>query len=280
MDKIRRLDLSACSRLIVGGLIAVVFIYAPKIVAASFTQGYHADNKVVVGAVVSTLANDATRIEDTTLNTEDLMAGVVTGSVSGIIDLQPKGSDLRVGTSGEVSLLVTDYGGQIKTGDYLIISPIAGVAMRDSPDSDAKKYIGIAKQDFNASAGSVRQIDVAINDGSTKKANAGPLKAQLLLQDRPEQKNKTSQNFFIVIGSKIAGKRVSAGQLIAATAVFATTISLTGLLLNSSVRGSFISLGRNPLSRPAIISNLLRVLSLCTLILMAGLTMSYIILLI
>lgn len=49
-------------------------------------------------------------------------------------------------------------------------------------------------------------------------------------------------------------------------------------MMNASIKGSFVSLGRNPLARISILTNLMRVIIIALVVFAAGLTASYLIL--
>jgi hypothetical protein len=258
---------------------ALFSIALPQITrAASLTQGYHSNSAVALGAIVGTAKGTGDEIDLTTPGTEKLMIGVVVDAKEAIVDLQPHGTDVRVALSGEVPVLVSNLTGDIKSGDNLVISPVAGIATRDSSDSKAGKYIASAAQGFSSSSPGSRQVSITLNDGTQKTISIGTIRAKLLFSDRPASASSASSNVFSSLGSKIAGKPINTPRLVAATAVFMTTFSLTGLLLHGSVKGSFISLGRNPLSKPLIINNLFKMVAFGFLIIIAGTALAYVIL--
>lgn len=259
------------------GVLFVTLIPAAIATAASVSQGYQSKQTINVGTIVSLTAAGGNEIEPTSYSNEALMLGVAVSPENAILDVQPSGSDIRVGVSGEVPILVTNSNGDIKSGDYLIISQITGVAMKDSTNIQANKNVAIASESFNSSNGSAKQVTIKIND-ENKQVAIGLIRAKLLIS--PRQTTNTKQNPVLAFVEKIIGRPINMAQLIAAAAVFITTFTFTGLLLNGSVKGAFVSLGRNPLSKPAIISNMLRVSAIGLLILIVGVGMAYVILLI
>lgn len=265
--------------LLTGGL-ALLFLAAnaaPFALAASLSQGYHTTEAITAGTVVSLKKSGSNEIQTTDNTNEDLILGVAVNSQNAIVDLQPSGSDVRVAISGEIPVLVTNSGGDIKPGDNLIISQISGVAMKDSTDATAKKYIGVASDSFSSSTTGAKQVTIKVNNAD-KSVYVGLIKAKILLSDR--QSSAPQPNPFVAIVEKLIGKPVGTAQLIGSVAVFITTFSFTGLLLNGSIKGAFVSLGRNPLSKPSIISNMVRVSVVGLVILIAGVAMAYVILLI
>lgn len=247
--------------------------------AGSLTQGYHSDKPLTLGTVVSVTKEGGSDIEKTTTDNEERLAGVVVDAKDAIIDLQTKGTDVRVAINGDVNILASDLNGEVKAGDYLIASPLAGITMRDLSSGPNKKYVAIANQSFNLNSSGISKVSTELKDGTKKEVNIGLISAKLVLGDRPApaSENKSALNS---LGENIVGKPVNNSQVFAASAVFITTFSLTGLLLHGSIRGSFISLGRNPLSQTSIVGSLVRVISLGIVILVTGVATSYVILLI
>ncbi|HLC91695.1 MAG TPA: hypothetical protein VJC09_01455 [Candidatus Saccharimonadales bacterium] len=254
------------------------FAFLPSAFAASESQSYHSDAEVTLGTIVSTDSPGSKNLTIASLDNEALVVGVVVNTKDTLVDLQPNGSNLSVATTGLVSLLVTNLFGDIKAGDNLVISPLSGVAAKDTADSNAKKYIAIANESFSSNSANAHNVSVDNVDGSNKEAVAGIIKAKMNLSNRPPNPNSENQNFIVAFLSKLVGKEINKTKLIASTVVVITTLMISGLLLQGSIRGSFVALGRNPLSKPIILSNLFRVIAISILILEVGIVVGYVIL--
>jgi len=254
------------------------FLFGQLGFAASQSQGYRSSSNLTLGTVVSTTSAGSNSLAVASLSNEQLMVGVVANSKDSVVNLEPSSSNITVATTGQASILVTDATGNINAGDNLVISPLAGVATKDTTDSTAKKYIAIASQSFNANSSTAHKVSVSYADGSTKEVDVGAIQAKLNLVNRPPNPNTQNQNFIVALISKLIGKPVNKTKLIAATVIVLTTLLITGILLQGSIRGSFIALGRNPLSKPMILSNLFRVIALSILILEVGIAVGYVIL--
>lgn len=258
-------------------LLVLAFLSAP-VLATSFTEGYDSLTPVRVGTVVSLARSGSNQIENTTEANDSRVLGVVAGATDSIIDLQPKGSNIKVAVSGETEILVTDSGGEIKQGDSLVISPLSGIAMKDNSDAKATKYLGVAKESFSSKSAGAQQISVELTGGSKKTVAIGKIRASVILSERQAGKGPQNRNFLTSIGERIAGKPVSSLRVVASAAVMVSTLSITGFMLNASIKGSFVSLGRNPLARVSIITNLMRVIVIALVLFGAGLTASYFVL--
>jgi len=266
------------SYFLLAGMFVFVFVSTSLVHAASQTQSYHSSSSLALGTVVSTTGAGSNNLTTATLQNEPLMVGVVANTKDGVVGLQQSGTNVTVATTGQATLLVTDATGNINSGDNLVISPIAGVATKDTTDTTAKKYVAIASQSFSSSSSNSQSVSVTYADGSTKSVDVGTIQVKLNLVNRPPNPNTQNQNFILALLTRLIGKPVNKAKLIAATVVLVTTLLITFVLLQGSIRGSFVALGRNPLSKPIILSNLFRVVALSILILEVGIAISYMIL--
>lgn len=253
--------------------------FASVLVAAgAVTQGFKAKTALPNGSVVSLSEKSSDTVEKTTLNNEKSLVGVAATEQDALVDLQPAGSEIRVAVSGDTSLLVTDLNGDIKPGDQLVVSPLSGITMKFSDDLTNIKIVATAGEAFGKNSAQVKQIEVEQSDGTKKTVYVGRISAQLLLSER-SQESKQNKNILETVGEKLTGKPTNPVRLIASTIVAVSTFALAGLILNGSVKGSFISLGRNPLSKDSIVSGLFRAALLAIVIVAMGLTFAYLILL-
>lgn len=259
----------------------LAFFASGLVNAGAVTQGLKTDIALPTGAVVSLTKGSSDAIEKTTFDNEDRLVGVTATAKDALIDLQPSGSIIRVAVSGDTPLLVTNLNGDISPGDQLVISPLAGIAAKLKSDQPTKKIIGTAGQKFDKSLTDVKEFQVTLANGSKQNVIVGRISAQLLLNNRNDQKSSTqNQNILAAVGQKLTGKPTNPLRLVASSLIAVGTFALAGLILNGSVKGSFISLGRNPLSKDSIVSSLFRASLLAVVITAMGLAMAYVILLV
>ncbi|MEK7602969.1 MAG: hypothetical protein AAB459_01860 [Patescibacteria group bacterium] len=246
--------------------------------ASNVTQGFKASVAIPKGAVVSIKSDGANELEKTTTANDKYVVGVAVESNESLVDVRPKDSDISVAVNGEIEILASTLNGDIKSGDLLIASNLAGIAVKDFPPSPGVKYIAVASAELNDSTSGVKKIDVELNDGTKKQTSVGLIKAKILLGSRQQaNKDETAIQSF---GRKITGKPVSFVQVVISGAVFFTVVILVGIVLYTSIRNSFVSLGRNPLSKSSIIGSLIRVIIIAMVVLGSGVAVTYAILLI
>jgi len=242
------------------GLAAIVasfIVFTGVAQATVISQGYSAATDIAVGSVVSVSKDDSEQVEKSNTDNDYMLVGVVQDETGSLIDIQPKGSKVRVAISGDIKVLVSTINGDIKNGDRLIASPLSGIAAKEYPPAPGVKFVGVANQDFGAGSGGTKTT-ITQNDGSTRDVYVGVIDAKIITGNRtPGGKD---QNVLTDVGKKLSGKSVNTVQVLAALVVFITSVVLTGMFLNGSIKGSFISLGRNPLSKDSIMTGLIRVI--------------------
>lgn len=97
--------------------------------ASSIAQGFKTDDpNIVSGALVSLKDKTANTVELGTSENVDRLLGVA--GEDSLIELTNGIGTVKVVTTGEAAVLVSDINGDVKTGDKITASPIAGVGMR------------------------------------------------------------------------------------------------------------------------------------------------------
>ncbi len=259
-------------------LAALVFGFIPALVSAgAITQGYKAASELPKGAIVSLTKTGSQEVEKSNINNDTLLVGVVVDAPDSLLDVLPAGSEVRVAISGDVTMLVSTVNGDVKAGSRLIASRLSGIATIDYPPAPGVKYIAVANSDFSSTSKDAKKIAVTQNDGTTKDVYVGSIGAKLLLGSRTPGISE-DRSVLTKIGRQLSGKAVSGLQVLAAAAVFLTTLGLAAMVLYSSIKGSFISIGRNPLSEGSIMNGLVKVIALSILIFGAGVVAAYLIL--
>jgi len=248
---------------------------------AVVTRGYSTKELMPAGTVVSLEKKGSNTIEKATPDNELLIAGVVTGANDSLLDLQPEGSVVRIATEGGLDVLASTVNGDINNGDKLILSPLAGIMATDNPELKNGKYLGVSTGTLNDKSPGSKQIEVDQSGGGKQKVTVGEIPAKLMISERKPTISSlsTDGNSPVTrLAKQITGKSVSMAKVIAACITLFTALMITGVLLYSSIRGTFTALGRNPLSKDSLIKGLIRVIVVSVLVLAMGGTASYFIL--
>ncbi len=159
-----------------------------------------------------------------------------------VLLLSEGGSGVPVITSGEVLVNVTTQNGQIKAGDYISSSSIAG---KGAKATNFDQYIiGTAISSFPKTSSSTQL--------QTKQIYSGSIQMLFHYRTNPLYLGQTSQN--INVGKGIIFHIV---KYILAALVAIGTIYIAFRVSGSSMRAGIISIGRNPLAKSSIDSILI-----------------------
>jgi len=250
-------------------LLSATLAAAPAL--ASLSQGFATSSSIATGSLVAldNKSSGSVVIADTT-NTGRLF-GVVVPPSSASISLSGQGSgQVQVVTSGTAQVLVSTAGGPIKVGDYITVSPIAGVGQKVGDAST--RVVGTAQTDFDGSGDGVTKRTIDTDQGK-KEVAIGQIPVVIAVSTYTSTDGKQTYvipNWLQNLSNTLAGKAVSPIRIIMAGIILLVALVSITVLLYSAVRNSIISIGRNPLSKSSVLGGLLQVVGISAVIL--GLT--------
>ncbi len=255
---------------------AVVLVLPWGVLAGVLTQGYLVDQPISVGAIVSADPKASTKVVPATIANVDNLFGVVVNSDNSVLTLSSgKKNQVQIATGGAVDVLVSSIGGDVKVGDQITASPIAGVGMKATTNV---KVIGVAQASLADSPGKSQQT-VTDKNGVKQQALLGEVPVLVNVSYYFKQPDKTIIPTVIQnIANNIANKKVTPLPIIICFGIFIITMISIISLVYSAIRASIISVGRNPLSQAAVYRSLIQVFVIVIVILGVSLTAIYFIL--
>ena len=241
-----------------GLALATATIMIAPVWAAAFSQGYQTSDNLVNGSLIGL---DPTRPDTVQAANSDRVGelfGVVVDGSNSLLSISGPAAKVQVVTTGTATTLVSNVNGDIKKGDAITASPINGVGMRAT---EAGRIIGIAQADFSVQATGTQTVKIGSKQRSV--AIGGILVAVAVSYFTPKASGgsvvpQAVQN----LTNFLAGKPVSTFRIIAAGLLLLLGVILAVIILNSAVRSSMQSIGRNPLAKSAVSSGLVKVLFL------------------
>jgi hypothetical protein len=250
--------------------LALTAILSLPLAAQEFTQGFGTDQDLLKGEVVARVEGDETKVEKANQHSGDRLYGAVVRAAETPVSLTDDTAGVLVATAGRFEVLISNLNGEIKTGDYLTASPIAGIAMK--ADDRQVKTIGQALQDFNtADPGQVLALrDVTTQDGTTKKAAMGRILVDLDVRNNPLAFGIFAPQVLIELGENIAGGPVSVTRIWGALAVILLSFITGSVIFYAGVRTSLIAIGRNPLSKGSVLRGFFQVTAISITIFLVG----------
>ncbi len=239
----------------------------------SLAQGYAVDTgrgEIVAGALVS-LKGDSRNVELAATDTADRLVGVV--DQKPLIVISGGAQESQIVLSGTTSVLVSDVNGNIKAGDKITASPIAGVGMHATSDA---RIVGVAQTDFDT--GKTQTKTITDVHGQSHQVRVGYVQLQVGLANYQAPGSNFLPPFVQNLANNLAGKQVSLIRVVFATVLLLFSFVSIGILISSSIRSAMISLGRNPLAAVNIRKSLYQVGGVTLLVLGATLVACYLIL--
>ena len=215
---------------------------------SSIGQGFQTeDTSVVAGAIVSLKSGTPNTVELASSKNLEQMIGVA-GSQS-LIELSNGASSVQVVTTGNAAVLVSDINGDLRTGDRVTASPIAGVGMRAT---DSGLVIGTAQSNLSSANAETRTIKD--KSGHEQEVKIARISIQV---DKEYYEVQNGVSTFLPpvfqdFANNIAGKQVSAVRVMIAGMLVVMLFASVAAVLYSAVRSGIISIGRNPLSEHAV----------------------------
>lgn len=221
----------------------------PRVSAESVVEGFSSKQQLTPGQVVALDKTASRSVKVAPANDLSQMYGVVVDPSDAPITVVGQDSKFFVATSGTYQVLVNAAQAPIKPGDYISMSTIDGIAAKAT--SSQEVILGKAVSGFNG------KDNVITNSNG---AAIGRIYVKVGIQKNPiASADPTLPSFLRKAANGVANKSVPVVRVYSALLIFMLSILASITILWSGVRGSLISLGRNPLSRHAIFSGMYKV---------------------
>jgi hypothetical protein len=252
----------------------------PTTLSTGVTQSYNAASGVKTGMLVELAPKSSITVIPLSQKDIKNVLGVVIPTNNAAVVLTPSNasaSQVLVNNSGAIQTLVSNQNGPIKSGDYLSISSLNGVAMEASQTQST--VVGRAEGNFDGktAVSSVTQIKNSL--GKTVTVTLSSIPMEIDVTHNPTFKKATKSDYvpgFIgKIVFQVTSKNVSAARVyIAMVIIFGLTI-LSSNMIFGGLKGGMIAVGRQPLSKKSIIFSLAQTVAVAMAIFGGGIAAIY-----
>ncbi len=275
---LRRSHLSIIAGLATASLAAILVVTPPAIGAESgrgaIAQGFEADNgngAIVASALVSSKAGATHRVELATSQSASRLVGVAEDNP--LVTISGADQEVAVVIGGTASIWVSDINGPVREGDKITASPIAGVGMLATADS---QIVGTARATFETGRGQTRSV--ADQAGRSHSVHIGRIPVQIGVAYYQAPGSNFLPPFVQDLANNLAGRPVSLIRILFSGVLLLTGFISVAMLIYSTVRSAMISLGRNPLAAGAIRKGLYQMAAVTLVVLAGALLASYLVL--
>ena len=253
-----------------------VWLMTSSTAYASWTgEEFYSAQDLKIGSVVHINSDNPDTVSLAGYFDKDATIGIVALKGSGLVNYSRQGAEDSVALEGEVDVLVSDQNGPLKKGDLISLSWLSGVGMRYEAGSGARP-IGIALEDYALENASIYG-EVDSPDG-IKTVSLDSIRMRLVRQEPAVVSG--AESGLVGALSSVIGKRLTAEKVLAGVTIFILSLLIAGVFVTSSIRGSFISIGRNPLAGATIYRSLFHVSGISIIVMLIGATLAYVVLVI
>jgi hypothetical protein len=247
----------------------VAYAQSSSTIAQSFKSD-KSQGDIVAGALVSTEGTDRT-VKLASLSTANRLLGVVDSNPLVSLSAGGQEEEVEVVLSGTTNVLVSDINGTIKSGDRIAVSPINGVGMKATVDSQT---IGTAQGAFKQTA--IRTVND--REGKRRQIHLGYVQSQINIAAYHTPGSNFLPPFVQDAANSIAGRPVSLMRVLVCSILLILGFITVVILVYTAVRSAMTSLGRNPLAARSIRRGLYQVGAISLIVVGGTLLASYLIL--
>ena len=250
---------------VLGIVIVIISVVGPLSASASSQSFNVLDNKSQPGMLMSLTAN-AGVVEAASDKNASLLLGVISTNDTAF-DLQP--GQVSVATDGVVNTLVSTLGGDIRVGDRIMPSPLAGTGTKAVASA---LIIGIAQASLDNKTTGAEASTVTDSTGGKHKVYVAriPLVVHVTYYTVPGPVSKSIPDVLQAAADALAGKHASVLGLVLSFLLMLTGIIWAGILINGAIRGGIAAIARQPLSKAFILRTVLKSFGVSIIIVAAG----------
>jgi hypothetical protein len=261
------------------GLLGLItFSMTNSLTAQTVTQGYSTDKVLQRGTIVSLDSEDTSKVVASNRENQARLHGVVIASNDASFTLSDDAEKTFVATVGRFDALVSTEADTIQPGDFLTVSNITGIAMKAG---EFDPYtVGKAIEGFDGNANAVSKTELKDSLGNVNTVAIGRIMIDVSVGSNPllRPAESTLPEFLEKATELIAEKPVSPVRVYISLFIILASAAIAGSLLYSGTKSSFISIGRNPLSKQSITKSLIQIVVTSIIIFLLGLFGVYLLL--
>jgi F0F1-type ATP synthase membrane subunit c/vacuolar-type H+-ATPase subunit K len=258
-------------------LLAFTVLVLPGRVAATGQDFQYSGSRPSLGMLVS-LAAHSTVVAPATTQSASALVGVIAPDDSNLSDHTGR---VNVQTAGVTNVLVSTLNGDLRAGDRITASSLAGVGTKATGNG---WIVGVVQTALNTqTAGSV-QTTVTATNGQKRSVQVASLPVSIKVTyytsytSPTTAVNNLAPSWLQKLADAIVHKHVSTTVLILSFILILAGLIATFTIVSSTIRGAFEATARQPLAKHTIFRTELRSLGLAAAILIFTMVAAYLLL--
>lgn len=245
----------ACA--VLGGAVAVAAL-------SNLSYSYSSTTAIASGSLVSLEPGRNQYVLPADTQNEQRLLGVAVSANNSLLAANAATGNVQVALSGVVDVLVSTLDGAIASGDHIGVSPINGVGMKAAPGT---RVIGVSQSAFTEKSPGATSRRISGTNGHTEDVAVGYVPVTIAVSNESAAgENSGTLGSARQLVASIVGHPVSTLPLVISGIVALVALVALIALIYGTVRGSLVSVGRNPLAKVAIFESLAQVMAMAALI--------------
>lgn len=217
--------------------------------SANISQSYRSTAGVVGGSLVALESTKDNRVQLANLSNGDRLIGLAVGANDSLVSIDSTSETVQVATSGIANALVSDVNGMVKSGDQISVSPFSGVGMKAEP---GLRLVGLAQSALSGSGSGVTKKQLKNKDGKEQTVSVGYVRVSILVGSSAKAPEATNMNSLQRLATRLVGHPVSNARIVLGSLIAIIALVALVTLIYTSVYGTIVAIGRNPLARASI----------------------------
>lgn len=245
---------------VVGGMLIIVIVLGMSVLvsadsatpAGAISQSYlTSSTNIGQGVIVSLASASSDQVVPATTSNVSELVGVAAEKPLLQLSNTSK-SSVQIVTGGTTNVLVSDANGPVAVGDKITVSPISGIGMKAAGSA---YIVGTAQKALATTKTVKEQIETKTGQFTTVDVGQLPVAINVVYYAVGSSSGSLSSfvpSYFQNLANSLAGKSVSPLRVLLAMFALVVGFLTVALMLNTGIRSSLISLGRNPLAKSAL----------------------------
>lgn len=248
-----------------------LIITGHAVAAGDISRGVRSTEQLQTGQLVSLDPNASDYGKAATSTSASRLVGVV--SSSSLIQIPASGQpEIQVVTSGTTHALVSTINGDIRKGDYITASPIAGIGMKAT---ESARVIGQADADLNLQTASSQTVKDSSGKDHQIRLGSVPVQVDVSNYTGPPATSRLIPAFLQNFAQATAGHQVQPIRIIISSLILLAGLLVTTVIIYTGIRTGIIAIGRQPLASVKIRKGVTQVIGLGLIMLIGATVVAY-----
>lgn len=240
-------------------------------ISQNVSQSYNATTPLPLGTIVQPSVHNASTVIAAQSSNILSIIGVVVSPKLSTATLTPQNStagssQVYVATAGRYDVLVSNQNGPINSGNYITLSSLKGIGMKATALQPI--VVGTALANFNGQQNVIKKMSIQSSSGQHRLVSIGSIMVNIHIIHNPLIINQTAYvpKILSTAATAVANKSVSAIKIYLGVIILLSSAVITGSMLYAGIKNGMQAIGRNPLSKRTILTNLFQTILLSILI--------------